>query len=341
LIPLLEAEPDERVVAGAIRAAGNVRNVRLLPSLIAKLSNPKLSRVATDTLVKFGVDAAEALSFALSNEKEDMKCKLLIPRILGRTASQEGMNILMEFLEVENEELRMNIYQAIDRMVSLGADADFDTSRIEDLCEMEIKNYFQQVIMTQELGGRLEPMLLGDVLTQQRTKVRERVLHLLSILYPSGGIESVAVAFRSAYANTRANALELLDNLLHGKLKQGLLAMFEDSSIERASNSAAGLYPDLEHKEKDGWIKKLLEDQNPWLVACTLQHISHSSEAKHKYVKTIMALGEVSDHLVRETTLSVLKECLDEETYHNFVTPFLDDSHPIVMEFAKSQFEVL
>ena len=101
---------------------------------------------------------------------------------------------------------------------------------------------------------------------------KERVLRLLSLIYPAEDIRSATTALRSSSRPKQAQAIEFLDNLLTGNIKRHVFPLFDDApAAERFQKFLALLGLKSFHGEKV-W-EELLKQDDIWLKAATLWEI--------------------------------------------------------------------
>ena len=96
----------------------------------------------------------------------------------------------------------------------------------------------------------------------------------------------------------RANALEVIDNILGKDESRLLLTLLEDQPIAKKIEYGSEVFP-IERKSPERWIELLLHDPNPWVVVCTLHLIGEQKIAELRSNVTHHLTS--SDAIVRET----------------------------------------
>jgi hypothetical protein len=71
--------------------------------------------------------------------------------------------------------------------------------------------------------------LLRQALVESMERVRERIIWLLSLIYPAKDIRGIWGALHSADSAKKAYAVELLDNLLTGEVKRYIFPFYGDT----------------------------------------------------------------------------------------------------------------
>jgi AAA family ATP:ADP antiporter len=101
---------------------------------------------------------------------------------------------------------------------------------------------------------------------------KERVLRLLSLIYPPEDIRNATAALHSGSWAMQAQAIEFLDNLLTGDVKRHVFPLFDDArGAERFEKFLALV--GLRSFDRDTALQELLKQDDVWLKAATLWEI--------------------------------------------------------------------
>jgi hypothetical protein len=114
--------------------------------------------------------------------------------------------------------------------------------------------------------------LLSQALTDSMERVKERVMWLLSLVYPAKDIRRFWAASHSGEPNRRAHAIEFLDNLLTGEIKSYVFLLYGDAPQAqrfRASLDVLG----MDTIDTESALRALLEQSDIWLIAATVWEI--------------------------------------------------------------------
>jgi hypothetical protein len=103
-------------------------------------------------------------------------------------------------------------------------------------------------------------------------RVKERVMWLLSLIYPAKDIRRFWAASNSGEPNRRAHAIEFLDNLLTGEIKSYVFLLYGDApQAQRFRGSLDVLGMDTIDTESA--LRALLEQDDIWLRAAGVWEI--------------------------------------------------------------------
>src|SRR5438445_12840938 len=111
--------------------------------------------------------------------------------------------------------------------------------------------------------------LLHQALLENMEREKERVLRLLSLIYPPEDIGNATAALHSGSRAKQAQAIEFFDNLLTGDVKRHVFLLFDDApAAERFEKLLALL--GLKSFDRKTALQKLLKQDDVWLKATTL-----------------------------------------------------------------------
>ncbi len=345
-VQTLLGDSSQRVQLSAIAAAGAMQAPELIPSLIYKLRQRETSRAAQAALAHYGDDVIDALSKVVRQPKEDPTLRKSVPRVLERIGSRSALDALLAALfVVEDDETRRELARATARLRDrLGIAVD--EAAVRKLIEDETRRHYQLLAMMSDLETVAEDPrrdLLRDALEARAQRSLEGVFRLLGIIQPYKAIETVWGNLRSQSPVSRANAVEVLDNLLESEEKRALLPLVEASaelSGDRATASRAlarmlerghELYT-LTHKSPEAWLEEMLGSHDDWLVVCAL------------FVVTELGLAGVTDvveqhikhphPIVRETALHAFSVLVSPSVFVDACAPLQNDAHAAVARLA-------
>lgn len=317
--PLENLLQDEniRVQIGAIQAAGEIKSPFLLPILVDRLEQRKTTRAATMALAKYRKDAIKPLASVLESAEYKHETRMQIPKIMRFIGTQQCLNVLMKNLHIKNDRIRNSIITGIAHMVRVNRRLVLNIEKIKSLIEAETRNYYQQIVIASELEDKIGDSLLGEVLDLRTKRTGQRVLTLLSVVHPDQPIESISHGLRSSDSSTRANSVELLDNILEGEYKRPVLTMLEDDTIEKKLKLGQTYFKELKKDSFIGWLRQLLDDDDRWAVACTIYQIGvFQIKELSSNIEKVLA-GD--DPLLIETALLALKSLMETASYNNLL----------------------
>lgn len=324
----LMSDPAPEVRRSAVQAAGKLRSHEFILPLIYRAGSSDAGQEAMLSLAAYGSAVIPTLGKVLDNPMEEVNVRRSIARVLGRIASPDSVSVILRHLEVDDEELRMRLHRSLARLVRthrlpLGDRGPVRAALFSELSRAWQTLHVAEALNLEEVGAKTaqdaassESMstqrglgearaLLAGALQEKVHRVEQRAFLLLTSLYPEAGMEQVVEGLHRGSdrdPRRRANAVELLDNLLDRKLKRLLLPLLDDASrsarLRSVADEASAAAPTGDP------LILLLADESPWVRACALWYSATSRPELVEHAAGIAADDE--SPVVRETALFTL-----------------------------------
>jgi len=275
---LISEDPSSAVVRAAMAAAGKRRYPGVVREIILRLGDSATKAEAREALIRYGEIAVKRLRTALSDSRIPRDIRLNIPRTLSKIHSQSAMNALLSGLLEEDRSIRFQAIVALEEMARRFADLKVDREIIESAIISDVTLYSQRFAIFFVLFAGGEELLveraslLRQALLESMERVRERVIWLLSLIYPPKDIRGVWGALNSEDSAKKAYAVELLDNLLTGDVKRYAFPLYGDTLEPERFRLALG-FLGRDGLDTKGALRMLLEQGDMWLSAATLWEI--------------------------------------------------------------------
>ncbi len=279
--PVLELLNDSHagVRLAGIEAAGAMLSTPLVPSLIYKLQHRDTARAAGRALVGYGPSLEPLLLKVLDNSGESMAIRMEIPGILAKIGTVDSFRRLLDGLESADCDLAIAMARAASRLRDRVRGVDVEDEVLVASTSRAIQSAYQALAIIDDLDLD-EDNLLREALFIRHKKFRSLAFRILEIRYPSRTIRLVYSNLDSDNKRTRANAIEVIDNLVSKEESRLLLPLIEDHGVQSSLKRGAELF-DLERCDPDVWIARLLDDSSPWTVACTLDLVGQTGRVAH------------------------------------------------------------
>ncbi len=303
LLPLMQ-DTDVRVRLAALDAAANLKSPELVLSLISHLSDPKTKKSAIKALAEYGPTLLVTLRTVLDNPREGRKIRLVIPEVMARMEVQMSMDILSNSLETDDTEFRQVLISSIEKLARRRPDLRLDREMLRRVLHRELKSTYQLVATKDDLSTLVSP-LLHDAIKDRIDNSMGRIFSLLHLLYPKRYLEIIERNLLRKNPVIRANAVELLDNILDPESKRCLIPLIEENDFHKLSKKGDELFP-LLHRSPIGWLYELLVDENDWTVAVTIDTIRVMGDPAFR-PSILMAMNHRSS-IVRESAAFCIKE---------------------------------
>ncbi len=278
LSKLIREDPSIPVVREALAAAGKRKEPTLLRDIIMRLCCPKTKSWARQALIEYGEVAVETLREALLDSNISRDIRLSIPRTLSKIGSPDVMDVLLSGLNQDDGSLRYKIILGLEEMARRLPNLPIDRHVIEMAIVSEARRYYRRFLTFFGLFGdgndrsMNDGWLLHQALLENMEREKERVLRLLSLIYPPEDIRSATAALRSDSPAKQAQAIEFLDNLLTGDVKRHVFPLFDDAPAPERFEKFLALLG-LRRFDGETALQELLKQDDVWLKAATLWEI--------------------------------------------------------------------
>jgi AAA family ATP:ADP antiporter len=296
----LLADQDPDVRRAAIRAAGEADTLAFAPRLIGLLAERDYDGEAADALVALGARVVPLLRDALDEETLPIEARREIPPVLARIGTPEAQQALYANLLVGDVSLRFRVIAALNRLQKLHPRAEVDRQVLEMVLAAEIMGHYRSYQILGTIGEAFagdDPVVAG--LRHSMEQERERIFRLTGLLGHAEDVRSAYEGLSATSAIVRANALELLDNVLSPDLRRLLVPLVDPlvSVAERIQRANRIVGAPVESREEA--VEALIASDDPWLRSCGVYAVG----ALHltSFAGQIDRFADADDPLLRET----------------------------------------
>ena len=228
---LLQDESPE-VVRYAAQSAGLLKKREFVPLLLDHLGRPATQESALQALRAYGDTIVGTLKDYLSDPQENIRARQSIPEILAKTGSQKAADIMIMELTREKTDLETELIEGLHRMRLNSTDIRFSSRGVQLKAVSLIKKCYLIVLQIHDIrGDRKTEMLLRD-LENTLSRTLKQVFEVLGLVYPQ---EDIIKAYQNILVGTKKAldySVELLDNILKKELKELLIPLIEDTTID-------------------------------------------------------------------------------------------------------------
>ncbi len=234
------------IVEHAIKAAGITSEDIFIKRLFNFLAEKQFRKKAIKALKNYGQEINKTI--LKLDKSETLKASVLqqIPKVVTAFKTQNSVSVLFRLLLSKDVLTRYEATRALNKLQRKKKSLIFNQKKIITLILREVKIYRRTVhaiyIIQNKLGKQtkmaeehsdvfLENQVahenLLELLQSQKEKSFACIFKLLSLKYTHTDIEMAYFGWSSNIPETKANAIEFLDNLLEMRLKSALLPLME------------------------------------------------------------------------------------------------------------------
>ena len=239
-----------------------------------------------------------------------LEVKREIPGVLVRLGTPEAQRALMESLLHHDPTLRRRVIASLVRVRRRHPELHLEAEVLETVLGAEITGHYRSHQVLDRLGRELH----GDdsALTALRHSLeeeRDRIFGLLALLGGGDDLHRAHRGLRAEDARTRANALELLDNILKPSLRRLVVPLVDPqvSVAERAQLAVRLLGMPLESREEA--VAVLAACGDAWLRSCAARIIA--SLDLRGFEPDLARWTEDEDPLLREAARAARRHILE------------------------------
>ncbi len=303
---LIRDDPSPAVIREAMAAAAVGKYPGVIPGVISRLSDGATKAAAREALIQYGEMAVKGLRSALADNRVSRDIRLYIPKTLSKIDAQAAMNALHGGLLDEDRAIRFEVILALKEMARHFEHLRIDPQIIESAIMSDAQLYFRRFAICFALFNDRQPSdsLLYHALMESMGRVRERVMWLLSLIYPGRDIRPVWSGLNSPDPLQRAHATEFLDNLLTGHLKSYVFPLYDDGQPDQRLHVALNSLG-MDFMDTDSALRALLAQDDRWLKAATVWEIGQRKLLEYRDL--LSKLAGADDLMLRETANIVIE----------------------------------
>jgi ATP:ADP antiporter, AAA family len=338
LVELLD-DLDLHVVERAIVAAGNLHDSRLVNILVNKLAVASLQGTTSLSLRHFGETALYDLDVGLMSPEATRQEKLHMIETIREIGGERATDILLRHIEVEQPELRHQIYLSLATL-HYQADPDDQYIFVNSLDE-EVQLITWLLAAMEDLYDQEGYETLHAALASELDVRRDMMLLLISFLFPSIVMLDTRANIDSKVADLRVFALEVLDNLLTGDIKQIVLPLLDDLTVAERLEQMSERFPQEEMAPDVRFhdiVDNHFEQAFFWTRSCMLYQIGMTDSQGH--MEQVERGLRDKESIIRETSVWCLGRLKPPELRRKLST-YLDDRSEQVSAIARSIHQTL
>jgi AAA family ATP:ADP antiporter len=231
---LEELIEDESLVVSkyAMESAARLKRREYVPALIYKLHSPLTREDACAALEKYGERIVGTLSDYLGDSEEEIGLRQEVASVLARIPTQDSAEFLAWELAEDNEDLDLELIDALDRIRSGKPDIQVKKEIIKTKIFKEIKRYYQILMKFYDAESKVKKPKMSEKLSENLAASMMNIFKLLGLIYSHEDIFRAYQNIRTATKDSIDYAVELLDNMLPKDIRDVVFPLIEDLPLE-------------------------------------------------------------------------------------------------------------
>ncbi len=228
-LPELLEDQSPDVLKYAISSAAHLKSREHIPALIKQLSHPQTREDASAALRQYGSRIIGTLADYLADPDESISIKKAIPPILAGFASQETVDFLIMELHVDQQEIEMELVDALEQIRAENPNLNFAPDQIRNKILQDILHCYNLLLKTSSSPRGVQKPDASEAFHGQ-SQLLTNLFKLLSLIYPHQDMMKAYQNLRTGTKDSVAYALEMLDNSLKKEMRNYIFPLIEDIS---------------------------------------------------------------------------------------------------------------
>ena len=283
----------------AITAVGRFGREEDIRPLIGFLEQSWSRGSARAGLASFGDVIVEDLVTVIQRPATVSAVRVSVPLILGEIGTQEAQRALFQCLYLQDSVVAFRALKSLNKIRGRGK-LIFEADFFLPILQIWAREHYELVNLKLLLGGdgeRGTRRLLQKTVAERVDWGIERIFRGLALFLPGADAHSSYLAYVGDQTVLRENAIELIDSLVKGELRQTIMPILTEESPERRAEIGRSMF------RLSGNLEQVLSDAlfqaDPWLKCCLLAWIK--GEDKLGLRPRVVDACEDRHAVVRET----------------------------------------
>lgn len=332
---LLRLMRDENleVRKAALKASGKLKIDVLWPEVLKSLESPTTHAAAFSALISGGESILPLLEERFKENNCNYEFIIYIARICGQMGGDKALGVLANNISYPVEEVRHQILTSLAK--SNYQVPEQERERIVENIHFEIESATWTLKSLLEIDCKYDNGTLKRALNQSWLGNRERVLLLLSFIYPAKEIHRIRINLASLLADQRAYALEALEHIISKNIREIISPLMDELQPAERLQYLTRKFPQEKLDYKDRLAKIIsrpMDCTSPWTNACALYAAGKTDSFNHFDVIIDSLSSPVS--FIRETAAWALYS-LDVELFKQYESQIKMDCEPFVNNLFK------
>jgi HEAT repeat protein len=318
-------DDNPAVRLAALAACRSHPDSRVIPEVIPLLTEPRTRAAAAETLVAFGPAALAHLIPYLNPERWNgaPEGRYRVPAILAKIGDPAACDALGMCLDAPDLRFRCEGIAAYCTLVSRMPLSKRVRSALHAALDRELQAAEERQQILKEMEPLSDTTLLCDALREEHRRHLRNVFTLLGTRTPGVDMDRI---YRSLYSTDerRANAIEILDNVLERQVKGRLLRLIETGNAEDTPQKSG---------QPPSFDLLLRPAGSDWVIVGALY-----AAAGHRlkgYENAFHALLHHPNPVVRETALYAIGSVATPGVIRAVCGRMADDPDPGIRRFAE------
>ncbi len=313
----LMLDKDARVRKAALVAAGKVKRYELWPGIAENLISEDYGPTASAAIRNIGEPAVGELEKQFRKMTDNTAGQMRLIKLLGHIGGDKAIAFLRKNINYPGEDIRMEVLKALSR---LGYQA---TVSEQVVIRQTIENIIEAMVWIIaaiiDVGEDRQSKYLLLALNDEMSMKRENIFLFLSLMYDPNTISLIRKNIESGNNQSKIFALEISDMVVSPDIKDLLLPLFDDISLQERLSLFRLRFPQEKLNRLERLFDIINKDYNvigKWTKACALELLVNYDKAQ---VMEILCANLVNPSQVMRETAAWVLFTMDNEKYFDTV----------------------
>ena len=246
---------EEVLTKAAITAAGISMHPMFIDKLLHLLPHKSYRPIVIEALNNYGPGILPILVSQVNKRSIDLETCRFVPLVIKSFKSKEAVHCLFQLFDDVDLSIRLEVVRALSDIRRERPTLRFNRFKVASKIFEECRLYHQtlsamhtQIIISyrnrKKSGASIDVeerdarASLLELLERRLDAGLERIFKLLGLKYVQEDVQNAYLGLLSPKQEARNKSIEFLDNLLTGNLKQKLLPIIEEATMDFSSEEA-------------------------------------------------------------------------------------------------------
>jgi HEAT repeat protein len=311
-------DPHPVVRTAALIAAGKTKRVELWQGIIENLKQPEYLSTAFAALRNIGEPVVDRLEELFRKTGTSRATQILIIKLYRSIGGANAIKHLRSKISFPDFDIRMQILLALSKL-SYQADHREQTL-IRQTIESNIETMVWIMAGIQDVEAENRARHLQDALQAELAEKKEHIFLLLSPIYDAQTIRLIRNHIESGNSQSKIFALEISDMIVASEIKEILLPLFDDISIQERLSLFRYRFP----QEKLSCLERIFDIINKdynvirnWTKTCAVELLIHY---KKDEVAEILCANIVNPSRMISETAAWILHALDQDLFYDVLS---------------------
>jgi HEAT repeat protein/predicted MFS family arabinose efflux permease len=312
------------VKKAALIASGKVKRFELWPGLVENLTSLEFGSTASAAIRNIGEPILGELENLFRKSMNNTQAQMRIIKLYREIGGEQAIKYLRSKINFPEKDIRIQVLIALSL---LGYKAD-SLERVS--IRQTIENIVEAMVWTMativDTVEESQTKYLHQALNNELIQKKEHIFLLLSLMYDSQTIGLIRKNIESGNNQSKIFALEISDMVVSLEIKDILLPLFDDISIQERLQMFSARFPQEKLSRYERLVDIINKDYNvvsKWTKACALELLVNYDR---ELVSPILCANIINpSQVIRETAAWVLHTIDIEKFFDTLALQKIED----------------